>query len=580
MTLIVRFIKDKPISLYVGFGLSLFTALTGRWLFEEEQWTAAWWLPELLISASVAGCLLWSKWESKTLRVADVMVGALAGWCLLVDVFQQSVSLSVLVWWSSLLLLYFLMRCKRCRFTDGRIWIAGLTVLCALHQCGLHSGLFSVPFFRNSSGYAVVLVMGLPFVVYTGWCALKKTGGRMALLWGFGACLTLGALYLTGSRTGWFACLLSGMSVGIYAASRYLSRWVCILGGLGLFAVLCLVLGGLYNMRTSSADGRMLIYRVTTECITDAPWGGHGTMGFWRDYMPRQAEYLVQHPEDEAGKWADNVPYAFNEVLGFILKYGGIGIALFLLALGTLLWQGMASTDRWERMFLLGVVMSLGGMSMFSYPTAYPYVVLLGVATAGCLGNKTPCILKIGFKMQFLIKVLVMGVCLMTTVLSLRRIRAEHHWICGKALIFSGERRAAFRLYHEIVPVLSDCPQFLYNYAAELNYSGDVVQSQQILAHCTRMLNDADTELLAADNNIKLGHYVQAEVHLKRSSEMIPTRFMPLYGLLLLYEVLGEEEKLREVAERISAMAVKVPSVEVEEIKAEARSVLRRLGRC
>ncbi len=508
--------------------------------------------------------------------MADLVALALVGWCLVVDILHGAVLFSTLFWWISLLLLYFLMRCKKCELSDVVGWMAGLTVLCAVHQIGYRCDWFSIPLFRNSSGYAATLVVGLPFVVCRTCDSLKEARHKIPFLGLLGVALTLVALYLTDSRTGWFAGLLSGVSVCLYVWSQRFSRKQTLLYGLCLFAVLGMSLAGLYKMRPASADGRTLIYRVTSECIADAPLVGHGTTGFWRDYMPRQADYLTQHPEDDAKKWADNAPYAFNEMLGFALKYGWIGVALLLASVGVVVRYGMAFTDRRERVLLLAVIMALVGMGLFSYPTAYPYIVLFMVAIGGCLANKSPHFRQLCTKERCVLKGLIVVLCFVGALFALKRVKAEYHWICGMKLIVAGETETAFLHYEEAETVLSDRPHFLYNYAAELNLAGKISQSKAVLERCTKWLNDADTELMAGDNEIKLGNYALAEKHLKRSAEMIPSRFMPLYGLLLLYEETGREQEAIEMARRILRMDVKIPSVEVAEIKAEARNVLSR----
>lgn len=86
---------------------------------------------------------------------------------------------------------------------------------------------------------------------------------------------------------------------------------------------------------------------------------------------------------------------------------------------------------------------------------------------------------------------------------------------------------------------------FLYNYAVSLNAINEWKSSVWILQECMVHLNDADVQLLLADNYLKTNHYFEAGKSLLLASEMCPDRFIPLYSLMLLYVEMNELEKLK-----------------------------------
>ena len=64
-----------------------------------------------------------------------------------------------------------------------------------------------------------------------------------------------------------------------------------------LFSILVIVIislasVGLYRMKKDSADGRRLIWNVTSKMIQDKPLFGHGTNGFQANYMEYQANFF------------------------------------------------------------------------------------------------------------------------------------------------------------------------------------------------------------------------------------------------------------------------------------------------
>ena len=88
-------------------------------------------------------------------------------------------------------------------------------------------------------------------------------------------------------------------------------------------------------------------------------------------------------------------------------------------------------------------------------------------------------------------------------------------------------------------------------------------------------LADYNLQLLMADNCINTTQYDNAEKHLKLASLMCPARFVPLYELMKLYQLKGEEKKTIQIAEIILKKKVKVPSSKVEWIKEKAKNSVK-----
>jgi tetratricopeptide (TPR) repeat protein len=76
-----------------------------------------------------------------------------------------------------------------------------------------------------------------------------------------------------------------------------------------------------------------------------------------------------------------------------------------------------------------------------------------------------------------------------------------------------------------------------------------------------------DIQMLFAYNYSKLESYTEAERHLKIAANMIPSRFMPLYELVKLYELTERTEDAIALAQKIIDKDVKIPSRAVSSIK-------------
>jgi tetratricopeptide (TPR) repeat protein len=77
---------------------------------------------------------------------------------------------------------------------------------------------------------------------------------------------------------------------------------------------------------------------------------------------------------------------------------------------------------------------------------------------------------------------------------------------------------------------------FLYNYGALLHFYGDYQRSLEVFQQGTKYLSDYNMMLLMGDDYQKLERYEEAIACYKRAGEMIPSRYLPLYYQMKLYQ--------------------------------------------
>ena len=91
-----------------------------------------------------------------------------------------------------------------------------------------------------------------------------------------------------------------------------------------------LVIGfGLYTIKKGSADGRVLIWRVTSQLIKQKPIMGHGSGAFAALYMNEQANWFEAGKGPEVQSMVAGSPEApFNEVLKLWLEKGLLAVVV------------------------------------------------------------------------------------------------------------------------------------------------------------------------------------------------------------------------------------------------------------
>lgn len=544
---------------------------------QGEQWSIVKWWP--VLSGLMMGLLcLRGRFHNS---LAFKMGLGLLVWCQVCDVVNGVFSPTVLVMHLSYFCYFWAVHQSDFSLRTLAGMVGGLTLFVAVWEITARCWGRPEALFDNPAGYAASLVLGLPCLWHLcrGTSTDNIAGCRRWSCRG-GLCIVITALFLADSRSGVFA-LFTMICAGCWQSFRPRSsprlRRMLLCGMVGITLIL---LAGLYGLRRDSADGRLLIYRVATGCVLDAPLMGYGTDGERRVYPMAQADFFTRNPDHPAGRLAGNVPFLFNEGLTLAFRYG-LPACLWVVAV---LWS-LQRTHRHRQTSGTYVLwlpcIGLLTLSFFSYPLEYAYIrwlllTILALATRDEARPKAKTGLPFfsGWKSG----ILMGGIWLFCMATIIRDIKGRRLWADGADRIDEGRTKAALLRYAEAAEHLKHDARFLYNHAAELNLSERYAESDSVLQHCFRRLYDYDCALLAADNALAREHYAEAEHRLTHARHMLPSRLYPLYGFLMMYQATGQNALMQKTAENILKMQVKTPSAEADMIKKEARGALGMRG--
>lgn len=356
--------------------------------------------------------------------------------------------------------------------------------------------------------------------------------------------LQLYGLYLTESR----AAILSLVPSLIWISHSTLMQvtgknkklLLAIIGSL-------LIVGGifLYRYKPDSADGRLLIWRVSADMIADAPLFGHGIDGFSKEYMIYQANYFKENPTSYFTSVADNVVYPFNEFIHIWILYGIAGLLPVML----LLWFTFVNSDkRMESNIMKAGLSSLLIFSFFSYPFAVFPLLLFYPFLCGTIHSKIYYRFRIT-NMKGIFMLLIIAVLIMQTakdILFLRRI--------SSSLSTLYERDDADMNHIDYEKIKGNI-NFNDYYATWL-----VQQSNTGNERLKDMYPSCETYCLLGNYYVERKDYKLAEYYFQEASFMIPTRLRPKYNLWELYKDTGQTEKALEMANSILTMKLKIES--------------------
>ena len=416
--------------------------------------------------------------------------------------------------------------------------------------------------FDNPAGFAASIVLCYPFLLCHSSNGKRKTLKFMACI------LLIISVILSGSRAGILTlCVVTLLFCVLRYRKLIHKRRILFISG-GALLLIGLFIGLIY-LKSASASGRVLIWKVSAGLCKEHIIRGNGSGSFKAIYMPEQAGYLSSSRADGSDRMlAGNTNHPFNEYLLLLIEQGFIGIALFLL----LLVAVFRSNVPFDTPALLAIV-SIAIFSCFSYPFKYAFVWFMTIYCLASLNQPEVALRTIHFNKPFLLIILFI-LCFF----SIKNIIFERTW---KRISLVAEKNNGLldnelSVFTKLYDEWNGNPYFLYNYASELKNVELYKQSVNIFLHCESYINTYDLQMQLADNYYQMECWEEAERRYKLAQCMCPSRFLPLQGLLRIYVKSDNCILAERVALEIINKRIKIPSYTVSIIQEEARNYLRK----
>jgi O-antigen ligase len=427
--------------------------------------------------------------------------------------------------------------------------------------------------FENPAGFASVLAIGFPIGLF-----LIPKAKKVESYLVFTSLATLGfAVFLSGSRVGILSIFISSVVFFFFQKNSWSRlkqfKFYKLFSVLAVMLVIIVVFY-FYHQKKDSADGRFLIWKVTSEMIIDKPLFGHGYGSFQLKYMNYQADYFKKNPNSDFAILADDVKQPFNEFIKVAVEFGIVGLFISLLLIVFLFWKIINSKNEDRHLVISGLIAFLV-LACFSYPLYYIAVWILLANYLSTLLPTTTIEIK-NSKTSALLRSTIIIACFFFIFQIIIQIRSEIKWKSIAMKSLAGNTEEMLPEYEKLYSkTLKQNPFFLYNYGAELNFVGRYNKSIKILSECQTYFNDYDTQMLLADNYYHIGKTAKSLQTYQIASNMIPCRFLPLYQIFQIYKDSGKKNIARKYAKEIVNKKVKIPSLVVNSIKEEASEYLK-----
>lgn len=400
--------------------------------------------------------------------------------------------------------------------------------------------------FENPSVFAMLLSICVPISIWFAFTQQKKY---------FWIAVAFGMFVFTlfsESRTGVLATLLSIAIICLMESARTRNIVFSKKGVIIIFVLVVLLISCLYLFKVNSANGRLLIWRVSLSLFRDKPLFGWGSNGFTSMYMTYQAQYLNAHPESPFMLLADNPSNPFNEFVLVLVNYGLLGLLLVLGFIAIVSVKLFRSPYK-HKSLLIGLMITLIVWSLFSYPFSIPFVWIITAYIS------IYAFVKWGQK-KTSVNYVLGCLSLTCTVFFIISFFPERKWKIVSDASINGRCEEMLPYFTELSSKLSHNGRFMYNWAAELHYARRYEESAEVFNNSLHLINDYDVQMLLADDYQQMGDTGLAVHHYDIAASMVPSRFLPYYYKMNLYLENGDTVSAVKIADKIINKEVKVKS--------------------
>lgn len=424
-----------------------------------------------------------------------------------------------------------------------------------------HKGVFT-GFLHNSGLWGEFVAMTL--ICNIGLIHLNKKSKKTSTLLIFVSFIVSFMLYESDSRASWLSFAIGILTFFSPLIIKHLPKSIIIRTG-SLLILICLctyLISGLYSYKKDSADGRILIWKISLEMVKDKPILGYGFDGFRKNYMNYQAAYLQEKQLPETiNNLADDNHHAFNEFLRIIIEQGIIGVIIlfiFLTIIGYTIYKYKLYIDTVSRT-IISCLTALLFFSFFSYPLSTFHInalIVILLAGLACSSQDTPI-----WKLQIRSISLIIPysiIFFISSVYLFSYSKANSDWLNTLKGVYTNDN-----ILEEARKKLSGNPYFLSTYGKYLNKKKRYSKAASILSQSIKEYPSYYTVMELGISYKAQKKYTEAMHCFYKAMHMIPHKIKPLYFMMELYYDQKDYKSAIQLSNRILCKQPKIRSSEL-----------------
>lgn len=355
----------------------------------------------------------------------------------------------------------------------------------------------------------------------------------------------------------------------------YLSRNYFISGNrkillfcVGFACTFLLLAKGMYHYKQSSSDGRLLIWKISTQMVKDNPWGyGYGM--FEKNYNLYQAVYFSKGNATSQEKYvADHVFMPYNDYLEQAIEGGAIGLFLYISFFAYMVMAAYRKHD--IGVMTIAVVILLMSMLNFVYTAVPVWLLVMCVAGKALMPEKEDS----GSGFPYLLPTTAIFVSALLCFRELKVINAqirlaEWHDLINQGKIIQDSR------FEELKDRIETSERFYIDRGKNCMRAELYQEAIASLTSAQEYTSTPQLYFLLYQCYKEMGQVSKGLGCLSILENMQPHRFLPKIFLMRGYDEERNIKLATDYAREIVQMPAKVESAKIEEYKNEANNYIQ-----
>jgi O-antigen polymerase len=432
----------------------------------------------------------------------------------------------------------------------------------------------------NPNVTAMFLGMSLPIILAF---TFKPQFKKYAIV---SICIVALALLLLMCRTAIIGAVVA-ITILLNAQYGYLQTIFKKYNALKISAIICIAFSAtiamgyfLYVAKQSSADGRKIVWQISTNMISQKPIAGYGYGSFAKAYNTAQADYFSTNADIPTQKAnASYIQMAYNEFLQNAVEGGFIGLLLFTLLLAVLLLlnKKILEKDTNNNVNMINAaIIAFAVMGIFNFTLqAIPVMVLFIIYIAIANENYKQYYITIKTK---IVKQSILSICLsiITVFIVYQTLQADAYIKLKNMPLFikNGNASNALTQLQNLQYKLQNEEKFWLNYGNALRTQKNYVAAIDKYKNAISIKPCCDNYLSLAQCYIKTNHVDSAIVNCINAKNAEPNRMLPTYSLMQIY--LNTKDSVNAIVQAKELISIKLKVVSKEAIfyKYKAKQLL------
>ncbi|MDQ1151235.1 O-antigen polymerase [Sphingobacterium zeae] len=341
----------------------------------------------------------------------------------------------------------------------------------------------------------------------------------------------------------------------------------------------------LIKYKVASSDGRLLIWKISTDIISRNPFFGTGYGSFKLNYTRWQVAYFEKYPQFLNEKYlsdlrvrdiAGYVKISYNEYLEMILEQGIIGFLIFVIILSIVILRYIKINKGNETLGYFFSIISILITGLFSYPFySLPTLFLFTLLLAIVIANSDYKEIKLNRLLSISIVLLLVGVAIFLCFRAFHMRKDQINLLKAETLLFNNDPIKAEIIFEKLADSQSGNPDYLLNYGKCLYLNRKLAKAKHIFIAALSLDYNPMVHINLGNLYKEEGNIDKSDFFYRKAILINPSHLYPKYLLFKLYYDNNLEDESRKIATEIINSKIKVRTSLSEEILKEVNRYLR-----